>query len=174
MKKVLVLALFVGAAASARAQTSPPAGQARPAATASAGQPMDLAKFKIAVTEARRKLFAAGMSDLTPQQLETFWAVYGDYEKEKDAVTATRLDLVRKYVETYATLTDAQISQLVNEAGSTQKQNVDLRMKYFGIYSQKLNARAAGRFALIDDYITTALRLQILDQLPMPGGQPGK
>ena len=41
-------------------------------------------------------------------------------------------------------------------------------MKYFGIYSQKLNPRAAGHFALIEDYITTAGRLALLDQLPLP------
>jgi hypothetical protein len=37
------------------------------------------------MTDVRRKFFAAGMSNLTPEQLQTFWAVYADYEKEKDA-----------------------------------------------------------------------------------------
>ncbi len=127
-----------------------------------------MAKFKMAVTDERRKLFASGMSNLTPSQLETFWAVYGDYEKEKDAITAARLEILRKYVEGYSALTDAEIAAMVNEAADTQKKNVDLRVKYFGIYSQKINAKAAGRFVLIDDYITTALRLALLNQLPLP------
>ena len=59
---------------------------------------------------------------------------------------------------------------MAGDASDTQKQTTDLRLKYFDIYRQKLNAQAAGRFWLIDDYITTALRLQLLDHLPMIGG----
>ncbi len=162
MKKALFLSLLVGVAAAA------PGQQAQPAPAAPARQ-MDMTKFKMAVTEARRKLFVAGMSNLTPQQLETFWAVYPDYEKEKDAVTAARMELLRKYIEGFSTLSDADVTKLVGQAAATQKENVDLGLKYYGIYSQKLNAQAAGRFFLIDDYITTALRLQLLDQLPLLG-----
>ena len=162
MKKALVLFLFVGLAASALGQ------QAQSSASSTAQQTVDMAKFKMAVTDERRKLFASGMSNLTPSQLEAFWAVYGDYEKEKDAITAARLEILRKYVEGYSALTDAEIAAMVNEAADTQKKNVDLRVKYFGIYSQKINAKAAGRFVLIDDYITTALRLALLNQLPLP------
>jgi hypothetical protein len=162
MKKALILSLLVGVAAAA------PAQQAQPAPAAPARQ-MDMGKFKMAVTDARRKLFAAGMSNLTPQQLETFWGVYADYEKEKDAITSARMELLRRYVEGFSTLTDTDITKMVGEAAATQKANVDLGMKYFGIYSQKINAQVAGRFFLIDDYITTALRLQLLDQLPLLG-----
>ena len=165
MKKVLALSLLVGVAGSAAAQQ---AQSNAPASSAPAAQQsVDMTKLKLALSEERRKLFASGMGSLTAAQLETFWAVYADYEKEKDALTAKRLETVRRYVENYQTLTDAQITSLVNEAADTQKKNTDLRVKYFGIYSQKLNARAAGRFTLIDDFITTAMRLSLLSQLPV-------
>jgi hypothetical protein len=172
MKKILVVALLVGVAGAALAQQAQPA-PGQPAPTA-ARQPMDMAKFKMALTEERRKLFAAGMDTLTPDQLQAFWAVYGDYEKEKDAITAVRLGILQKYIESFATLTDAEITSMVTQVAETQKKNTDLRVKYFGIYSQKINAKAAGRFALIDDYITTALRLSILNQLPLPIAGAGK
>jgi Spy/CpxP family protein refolding chaperone len=167
MKKTLVLSLLVGLAGAAVGLQAQSAAPAQPA-SAPARQTMDLARFKMALTDERRKLFAAGMSNLTAAQLEAFWAVYGDYEKEKDAITAARLEILRKYVESYSVLSDAEIASMVNEAADTQKKNSDLRVKYFGIYSQKINAKAAGRFVLIDDYITTALRLSLLNQLPLP------
>jgi hypothetical protein len=174
MKKVLVLSLAAGiAAASAQAQSgqSAPAPQAKPAATSAAGQEaLNIARYKMALTDARRKLFAAGMNELTPQQLETFWGVYADFEKEKDAIAAARVDLAKKYVDSYTSLSDTDIASLVNESASLQKKGVDLRVKYFGILSQKLNAHAAGRFALIDDYTTTAARLNLLNQLPIAEG----
>jgi hypothetical protein len=167
MKKILVFSLFIGLAGAVsgqQAQTAPPAQSA----SAAQRQPMDMAKFHMAITEERRKLFAAGMGNLTPAQLEAFWAVYATFEKEKDAITAARLELFRKYIETYSALTDAEISAMVTDSADTQKKNTDLRVKYFGIYSQKINAKAAGRFVLIDDYITTAFRLSLLNQLPLP------
>jgi hypothetical protein len=172
MKKALILSLFVGIAASAMAQQA----QTAPAASAQTMSPaakeaINVARYKQALSETRKQLFAVGMSDLTPAQLETFWAVYADYEKEKNAISSARVDLAKKYVDSYNTLADSEIAPLINESGTLQKQNTDLRLKYFGIYSQKLNPRAAGHFALIDDYITTAARFSLLDQLPLPNAK---
>ena len=173
MKKVLVLSLAAGIAAAAQGQQSQPAAapQAKPAAVSPAGQEaLNIARYKMALTDARRKLFAAGMSELTPQQLETFWGVYGDFEKEKDAITGARVDLAKKYADNFQNVSDADITALVTESANLQKKTTDLRVKYFGILSQKLNAHAAGRFTLIDDYTTTAARLNLLNQLPIPTG----
>ena len=171
MKKVLVLSLAAGlAAASARGQQA----QSNPPVSASGQEALNVARYKMALTDARRKLFAAGMSELTPQQLETFWGVYADFEKEKDAITGARVDLAKKYADTYNSLSDTDISSLLNDSAALQKKTIDLRMKYYGILSQKLNAHAAGRFALIDDYTTTAARLNLLNQLPIPTGDAAK
>jgi len=174
MKKVLVLSLLVGIAGSAsgqQAQSAPPAP--KPAMSGSAQDAMNIARYKVAITDARRKLFAAGMSNLTPAQLETFWAVYADYEKEKDAIAAARTDLAKKYVDAYSSpggVSDADLTQIVNDAAVLQKKGIDVRVKYFGVYGQKLNPRAAARFALIDDYVTTAVRLNLLEQIPVSSG----
>ena len=175
MKKVLVLSLAAGIAASAaQAQQAQSAAQSKPGVSAAGQEALNVARYKMALTDARRKLFAAGMSELTPQQLETFWGVYADFEKEKDALASARVDLAKKYVDTYTSLSDADITSLVNESANLQKKTTDLRLKYFGILSQKLNAHAAGRFALIDDYTTTAGRLNLLNQLPIPTGDSAK
>ena len=173
MKKVLVLSLAAGIAAAASAQqpSTAPSGQ-----SASSQESLNIERYKMAVSDARKKLFAAGMSELTPQQLETFWAVYADFEKEKDAITAARVDLAKKYADNFQNLSDADITALVTDSANLQKKTTDLRVKYYGILSQKINAHAAGRFALIDDYTTTAGRLNLLNQLPIPtnGGGAAK
>jgi hypothetical protein len=166
MKKALVLSLLVGAAASAFGQQAQPTQQ--PQMTASGQEALNVARYKMALSDARKQLFAAGMSNLTPQQLETFWGVYADFQKEKDALAGARVDLAKKYVDSYTSLSDADITGLVTDSANLQKKGIDLRVKYFGILSQKLGAKAAGRFALIDDYTTTAARLSLLNQLPIP------
>jgi hypothetical protein len=71
-----------------------PAGQSK----STARDPQSIAAYKQAITEAYRKLFAAGRSNLTPpaEQLQTFWAVYGDYEKEKNTIVSARTELAKK------------------------------------------------------------------------------
>src|SRR5262249_47543417 len=127
---------------------------------------VDMAKLQKALSTKRREYFAAGMGGLAPEQQQTFWAVYGDFEKERDANMSDRLTLLKKYTDSYATLSDADIVKMANESAAIQKQTLDLRMKYFGILNQKLGAKAAGRFAHIDDYLSTVFRLQMLDGMP--------
>ena len=131
----------------------------------------DIARYNMASTEARRSFFAAAMSGLTPDQLQTFWAVYADYEKEKDALAMARTDLAKKYLDSYSStagLEESELTEIVNQAGALQKKNIDLRLRFFRIYSEMLNTRAAARFALIDDYETTAVRMNLFSKLPMP------
>ncbi len=159
-KPLIVVALVAGLAGTSAAQQSQPAPSGSPA--------VDTTKFRMAVSEERRKLFGAGMSYLPAAQLQTFWSVYGDFEKEQDAITAARIDIVRRYIQNIDALTDAQITSLVNDSADAQKKTTELRQKYFGIYSQKIDVRAAGHFALLDDFVTTAMRLQLLSNLPVP------
>jgi hypothetical protein len=172
MKKVLALSLLLGVAAAGSAQQT--SSQQKPASGGSQPSSMpelqpkdvDMAKLQHALSTKRRELVASAMGGLTPEQMQTFWAVYGDFEKERDANMADRLNLLKKYTDNYATLTDADITKMVNESAAIQKQTLDLRMKYFGILNQKLGAKAAGRFAHIDDYLTTLFRLSMLDGMP--------
>lgn len=178
MKRTLVMVLLaVFAAVSATpAQQSPPSTKPEMHA-AGAHQPVDLQRFKEALTDARRKLFAASMSNLSAEQLQAFWGIYADYEKEKDAITSNRLDLAKKYVDAFGSATglaDADIAEIVTEMGALQHKNIDLRLKYFETYRTKIDAKTAGRFALVDDYITTAMRLDLLDQVPFPGDKVAK
>ena len=175
MKKAVLISLITLAAGAALAQPQPAAPPtSSTAAVDSSTSAVDMDRFKMAITDQRRKLFAAAMSSLSAQQLETFWSVYSTYEGEKNAITSARLDLAKEYVDMYAGdkgIDDAAITKIVNEMGGLQKKNTDLRLKYFGILSQKLDAKTAGRFALVDDYITTAWRLDLLDHIPAPGDE---
>jgi hypothetical protein len=175
MKKVLVLSLAAGIAAAAAygQQAQGAQSQSGQSNQMSASPDLNISRYKMALSDARKKLFAAGMSELTPQQLETFWSVYADFEKEQNAVTSARVDLAKKYADNFQNLSDTDITGLVTDSANLQKKTTDLRVKYYGILKDKINAHAAGRFALIDDFTTTAGRLNLLNQLPIPTGDMG-
>ncbi len=164
MKKALSLFLLLGVAAAAsaqQAQTAPKSSMPELSKT-----DVDMAKLENALSKKRRELFAAGMGGLSAEHQQAFWAVYADFEKERDANMASRLGLLKDYTDRFATLSDADIVKMVNESAAIQKQTLDLRMKYFGILNQKMGAKAAGRFVHIDDYLSTLMRLGMLDNMP--------
>ena len=163
MKKFFAIILLVGASVASAQQPAPAQKSARP--EMSKGD-VDMAKLEAALTQQRRELFAAGMAGLAPDKQQAFWAVYADFEKEKDALTAQRMTLLKQYVDNYPTLSDSDIVKMVTAASDLQKQTSELRMKYFTILSEKIGPKAAGRFAHIDDYLTTVGRLAILDGMP--------
>src|SRR5262249_30657025 len=127
---------------------------------------VDMAKLNAALTTKRRELFAQGMAGLSPEQQQTFWGIYADFEKEKEQNMSARMTLLQRYTQGFATLSDADIVKMATEANEIQKTSADIRMKYFNILNGKLGAKVAGRFYHIDDYLTTLLRLSILDNMP--------
>ena len=173
MRKVLSLFLLLGVAAGAAAQAQ--SGQAQKAQMPELSkQDVDMAKLENALSKKRRELFAAGMGGLSADQQQVFWGVYADFEKERDANMASRLNLLKQYTDNFANLTDADVVKMVNESAEIQKQTLDLRMKYFAILTQKLGAKSAARFAHIDDYLTTLFRLGMLDNMPALQAGAGK
>ena len=168
MRKALSLFLLLGVAAAADSFAQQPSSGQAPKSSMPELQKsdIDMAKLENALSKQRRELFAAGMGGLTAEQQQTFWAVYADFEKERDSNMSARLSLLKQYTDNFATLTDADVVRMVNESAEIQKQTLDLRMKYFGILTQKLGAKPAARFAHIDDYLTTLFRLGMLDNMP--------
>jgi hypothetical protein len=168
MKKALALSVLLGVAAGAplAAQQSAPAQSQNAAMPELSKNDVDMAKLNQALTTKRRELYAQGMAGLSPAQQQTFWGIYADFEKEKDQNMSNRIGLLKRYEQGFAQLSDADIVKMANEANDIQKTSADIRMKYFKILNDKLGAKVAGRFYHVDDYLTTLMRLSILDNMP--------
>jgi hypothetical protein len=134
----------------------------------------DVDRYKTAISDSRRKLFDEGMSGLTPAHREIFWATYNDYEAEKNEIAAARVEVVKKFSDTFAgghELSDEEIAETVHQLTALQTEVSDLRLKYFDLLSERIDVKTAGRFALIDDYVTTSIRFEWLNQIPFPGDE---
>ena len=171
MKKVLVLSLAAGIAAAAAAGSRPQPGTVEPRWRPAEPGGLNIARYKMALTDARKQALrgrheradAAAARDVLGRLRATS-------RRRRTRSPAARVDLAKKYADNFQNVSDADITSLVTDSANLQKKTIDLRVKYYGILSQKINAHAAGRFALIDDYTTTAARLNLLNQLPIPTG----
>ncbi len=127
---------------------------------------VDQTTYHYAVTEERRSIFAANLA-LGPEERERFWAIYDDYVKEREPLEKERYSLLERYAQSYATLNDDLAMALALASGRLQMSDVELRLKYAAVLRKKMSGRVAARFFQIDDYVTTAMRMNSLSGVPL-------
>ena len=126
----------------------------------------DEATYRHVVTEERRNIFAANVA-LGPEERERFWKIYDEYVKEREPIEKERFALLQRLAQTGATISDDQAMALALASGRLQIADVQLRLKYAETIRKKMSGRVATRFFQIDDYVTTALRMNSLSGVPL-------
>jgi hypothetical protein len=127
---------------------------------------LDESTYRYAVTEERKNIFATNLA-LGPAERERFWKIYDEYAKEREPLEKERFALLQRYAQSYAAVSDDQAMALALVSGRLQIADVQLRLKYAETLRRKLSGRIAARFFQIDDYVTTAMRINLLSGIPL-------
>jgi hypothetical protein len=127
---------------------------------------IDESTYRYAVTEERRNIFAANLA-LGPEERERFWKIYDEYVKEREPLEKERFALLQRYAQSYSAITDDQAIAIALVSGRLQIADVQLRLKYAETLRRKMSGRVAARFVQIDDYVTTAMRMNSLSGIPL-------
>ena len=127
---------------------------------------VDEATYRYMVTEERRNIFAANLP-LTPDERQRFWKIYDEYAKEREPIEKERFALLQRFAQTHEQISDDQATALALVSGRLQIMDVQLRLKYTEAFRKKMSGRVATRFFQIDDYVTTAMRLNTLSRTPL-------
>jgi hypothetical protein len=127
---------------------------------------LDESTYRTAVTAERRTIFAANLA-LGPDELQRFWEIYDAYAKEREPFEKERFALLQRIAQSQGTLNDEQAMALAIASGRLQLSEVQLRLKYADTLKKKMSGRVAARFFQIDDYVTTATRMNLLSGIPL-------
>ena len=127
---------------------------------------LDETTFRIAVTEERRSIFAANLA-LGPDESLRFWKIYDEYAKEREAIDKERFNLLQRYAQSHPAISDDQAVAYALSSGRLQLADVQLRLKYAETLRKKMSGKVAARFFQIDDYVTTAMRMNMLSGVPL-------
>ncbi|MGH7947601.1 MAG: hypothetical protein ACREQF_00030, partial [Candidatus Binataceae bacterium] len=103
--------------------------------------------------------------ELTPEESRKFWTILARYENERDRIVTDRAELLSQYVKWAPDMNAEDYGKAVHAAADTQVRSINLRIKYFDLFAERINIQVAGRFARIDDYLATAQRLELLQSL---------
>jgi Spy/CpxP family protein refolding chaperone len=158
----LLVASF--AAASARAQTP-----AKPASTTTeTGAKVDdvIQSMRLDLQSSRADIMAKNMT-LTAEQAAKFWPVFNAYQKEQNGIIEGQLRDIKKYVESYDTLSDAGALALMQAHFTRDSKMNALRQKWLGEFQRVLPTKLAVRAMQIDRRLSLAAQTEVTSRIPL-------
>ena len=116
-----------------------------------------------------KKLMVESFMQFNDSDAEKFWPIYNNYETERGDWTSRRIKVLKQYADQYSTLTDEQADVLMKEVFSIRKKDLALKQKYFNQIKKNISAKTATSFYQLEEYIQTAIRYSLLEQIPFVG-----
>jgi len=144
---------------------------ARPA-QGQAGQPtngLDQIELTRANIQNRRQEIVQQIMELTPTESEKFWPVYRDYRNEIARVSDQRVELIEKFVNQAATMSDEQSEKLLHQWFSLREQQIGVQKKYAGKFRKLLPGAKVVRFYQTENLLDTIVSANIQASMPVAG-----
>lgn len=116
-----------------------------------------------------KKLMVENFMQLNDADAQKFWPIYNNYETERGDLTSRRIKVLKQYADQYSTLTDEQADVLMKDVFSIRKKDLALKQKYFNQIKKNMSAKTATSFYQLEEYIQTAIRYSLLEQIPFVG-----
>jgi hypothetical protein len=98
-----------------------------------------------------------------------FWALYDEYETQRKELGKARLDLLEKYVNNYENISDVVTDDLIKQMQAQKKSLDKLIDTYYKKTKKTAGSKAAAQFYQFENYMLSAVRLEVLKSIPFIG-----
>ena len=99
-------------------------------------------------------------------QKDAFWKLYDEYETQRKVLGKQRITLLEQYADQYLTMTSDQADVWTKKVIELQKKTDNLITTYYDKVKSISDGIVATQFYQIENYILTAIRVEILEQVP--------
>ena len=106
---------------------------------------------------------------LSEEDGNVFWPLYKQYDVEASKLNQIRIDYLTDYVAQVENITDEQVDEFLKQSNSYNKKMVSLKSRYYKLMKKELSSKVAIRFMLVEEYIQTAVKYELLETLPWVG-----
>jgi len=106
---------------------------------------------------------------LSEEDGNVFWPLYKQYDVEASELNQFRIDYLSDYVAQVENITDEQVDAFLKQSNSYNKKMVSLKSRYYKLMKKELSSKVAIRFMLVEEYIQTAVKYELLETLPWVG-----
>jgi hypothetical protein len=114
----------------------------------------------------KKQIIAANMK-LSDAEAEKFWPLYDKYTADLVQINNTKYELIKQYLQTYTTMTDAEADGYMNKWTSVDESVIQLRQQYVPTFRKVLSAKNTLLFFQLDRRVSLMIDLQLSSQLPL-------
>jgi hypothetical protein len=113
-----------------------------------------------------KKTVVADFVHPSPAQNDAFWKLYDEYETQRKQLGKQRIELLKQYAGQYQTMTGPQADAWTKKVIDLQKKTDNLIVTYYDKVKTISDGIVATQFYQIENYILTAIRAEILENVP--------
>jgi hypothetical protein len=126
----------------------------------------DIKLLREDIRSERIRLVAANLP-LTDTEATKFWPTYDEYLAEVSKIGDARLALIREYVRSYDTMTDAQANDLMKRSAALDQQFSALLIKYVPVFEKVISAKKTAKLYQIDRRLDLLINVELAANIPM-------
>jgi hypothetical protein len=105
--------------------------------------------------------------ELDAAQKSQFWAIYADYDAALDKIWDQRLANIKAYAGAVDKMTNEIADQLAVKMMDIEAQRSALRKKFYGMYKEKMGARTAARFLMVETSLACLMDVKLASEIPL-------
>jgi len=113
-----------------------------------------------------KKAVVADFVKPSPAEKDAFWKLYDEYEAKRKELGKQRIELLKQYADKYLTMTGVDAEAWTKKVMDLQKKTDKLIADYYSKVLKISDGVVATQFYQIENYILTAIRAQMLQQVP--------
>ncbi len=133
---------------------------------ASTATETDIKLLREDIRSERIRLVAANLP-LNDTEAAKFWPIYDQYLAEVSKIGDARVALIKEYVQSYDTMTDAQANDLMKRSAALDQQFSDLLTKYVPMFEKVISAKKTARWYQIDRRLDLLINIELAANIPM-------
>jgi hypothetical protein len=126
----------------------------------------DIRLLREDIRSERKQLVAANLP-LTDTEATKFWPIYDQYAAEAWKIGDARVALIKEYVLSYDTMTDAQANDFMNRLTAIDGQFSALLTKYVPIFEKVISPKKTARWYQIERRLDLLIDVQFAEHIPM-------
>jgi hypothetical protein len=122
---------------------------------------------------ANRKALVAVNLELSAEEADRFWPLYGRYQKELNAMGDRVAAIIEDYNASFRDLSDDKALRLMEDYLAAEAERVQVRRAYLGEFAKILPGRTVARFYQIENKMDAVLRYDLAATIPVVDAKRG-
>ena len=106
---------------------------------------------------------------LSEEDGNVFWPIYKQFDVEASKLNQFRIDYLMDYVDKVENITNEEVDAFLKDANTYNKKMAALKTKYYKQMKKALSSKVAIRYILVEEYIQTIIKYQLLENMPWVG-----